>query len=166
MSEARNITQLFFLVIIQVMLLNQIHFWGFANPMLFLLFFMTYPYQESKSGLLLMAFFAGLFIDIFSDTGGVYAASTLCVVLVRPLFIRLFFGQNFDYQKINLFQISFFGRIVYMLLIAFLFHSLFYLFELFDVGLWLVSFWKVIFSTIFSVIVCLLSLYLFNPERK
>lgn len=166
MNDIKNIIRLLFLVLVQVTILNQIYFFGFANPMLYLLFFMTFPYQESKSLLLIIAFFTGIVIDVFSDTGGIYAASTLFVVFVRPLFIRLFFGQNFDFQEINLFQISFLARVVYILLITFLFHSLFYLLELFDFHLWLVSFWKIIVSTIFSVFVCLLGLYLLSPQKR
>lgn len=166
MSDVKNIAQLIILVFVQVMFLNQIHFFGFASPMLFLLFFIVFPYQENKSALLFTAFLVGLVIDAFSDTGGVYTASLLFVVFVRPLFIRLFFGQNFVYQEINLFQVSFLARVMYIFLIAFLFHLLFSLFELFDFGLWLASFWKVLISTLFTVIVCLLSLYLFSSTKK
>lgn len=129
MIDARGILRLLVLIFIQVSVLNKVDFFGFANPMIFLLFYMLFPYQESRTSLLLIGFLSGLVIDIFCDTGGIYAGCTLFVVFVRPVFIRLFFGQNFDYQTINLFQIALLPRISYIF-----FYFLFVSFVVFSSG--------------------------------
>ena len=94
MNSLTYIFQLTGWVLLQGIVLNNINLFGYADPALYLLFFMTYPSMENKTPLFLLAALSGLVIDIFSQTGGIYTCATLCVVFLRPLLIRLFFGQN------------------------------------------------------------------------
>lgn len=166
MNEVKNFVRLVLWGIIQVLVLNQINFLGFASPFLVLLFFMIYPNHKSKWELFLIAFFTGLCIDAFSDTGGIYAASLLLVVLFRPVFLRLFFIQKADEHEVNLFQILFFPRVLYVFLIAFVFHASFYLFEYFSFAHWVANFAKVLICSVLTMVVCLLGLHFSISSKK
>ena len=75
------------LVLLQVLILNNVHIAGYATPFLYVYFILKFASGTSRNELMLWAFFLGLAIDIFSNTPGMNAAAT---VFVRPTFLRLF----------------------------------------------------------------------------
>lgn len=79
------------LFLLQVLILNRIHWFGVATPFLYLYFILTLDHNMSRSQLMLWAFFLGLAIDIFSNTFGVHAAASTFIAFVRPSILRLFF---------------------------------------------------------------------------
>ncbi|MDO4880612.1 MAG: rod shape-determining protein MreD [Capnocytophaga sp.] len=166
MNNLYYIFQLALLIVIQVVVLNKINFSGYADPMLYLCFFMTYPVRQYNGVLLLLATLSGFIMDWFSDTGGVYACATLCVTFIRPLLIRVFFGQNFENQSINLLQVSVGIRILYILLFVFIFQILFYLFEIFSFQQFIYAFDKIIVSTLITFIFCFLFFHIFGKNKK
>ena len=67
------------LILLQVLVLNNILFYGFINPYLYILFLITLPSNLSRTAFLLVGFFMGLLVDIFSGTPGCHASA--CVIL-------------------------------------------------------------------------------------
>lgn len=59
-----------FLVILQIWILNRIHLFGFATPLLYIYFILKLPANMGRNYLLLIAFMLGLVIDFFSYTLG------------------------------------------------------------------------------------------------
>ncbi|MFV0546552.1 MAG: rod shape-determining protein MreD [Bacteroides sp.] len=78
------------LVLLQVLILNQIHLWGYATPFLYLYFILKLESGTSRHEQMLWAFFLGLTIDIFSNTPGMNAAATVFLAFIRPFLLRLF----------------------------------------------------------------------------
>lgn len=78
------------LILLQVLILNNIHIGGFATPFLYVYFILKLSSDTSRNQLLLWAFGIGLIIDIFDNTPGMTAASLLLMAFVRPFFLRLF----------------------------------------------------------------------------
>ena len=84
------------LVLLQVLILNNVHIAGYATPFLYIYFILKFSSGTSRNELMLWAFFFGLTIDIFSDTPGMNAAATvlllssgpLCFVCSHPVIIR------------------------------------------------------------------------------
>ena len=66
-----NTVRFLLLVLVQVLLLNQINLFGYVNPYLYLLFIIIYPFTGNKSLLIFLSFLLGLFVDFFSDSGGI-----------------------------------------------------------------------------------------------
>ncbi|EGD33506.1 MULTISPECIES: rod shape-determining protein MreD [unclassified Capnocytophaga] len=167
MNNLIYIFQLLGWVLLQGIILSNINLFGYVNPALYLLFFMTFPFFENKTPLLILAVLAGLIIDILSHTGGVYTCATLCVVFLRPILVRLFFGQTFDEQFINLRQVSLTLRILYIFSFVLIFHLIFSILETFQWQLWLFSLHKTLINVLFSGVVCLLVEQIIgNPKRK
>lgn len=166
MSEIKHIIQLFFFLLIQIFILNEFLFLGYANPMLYLLFFITFPYRETNIIVLLYAFFAGILLDSFSDTGGIYAASTLLLVYIRPIFIRFFFGKNFDYQSIKLNHFPISTQILFVLSLVFIHHFSFYFLEIFNLNHLADTFIKITTNTIITTLVCVLSIQVFSKKKN
>lgn len=166
MNSLSYILRLVGWVLLQGILLNNINLFGYANPALYLLFFMTYPAVENKILLLFLATLSGLVIDIFSQTSGVYSCATLSVVFLRPLLIRLFFGQNFEGQEIALLQVSATLRILYVFSFALVFHLIFSLLEAFQWKLWFYSIDRTMVNVLFTAIVCLFVAQLVGNRKE
>lgn len=78
------------LILLQVLVLNNVHIAGYATPFLYVYFILKFASGTSRNELMLWAFFIGLTIDIFSNTPGMNAAATVLLAFVRPLLLRLF----------------------------------------------------------------------------
>ena len=82
------------LILVQVFILNKIHLFGYATPMLYVWFILTLEAGAGRNKVMLWAFVMGLVIDIFSNTFGIHAAAATLLAFVRPSLIRLFFIRN------------------------------------------------------------------------
>lgn len=78
------------LVLLQVLILNNVHILGLATPFLYVYFILKFDTGTSRNELMLWGFCLGLTIDIFSNTPGMNAAATVMLAFVRPLLLTLF----------------------------------------------------------------------------
>jgi rod shape-determining protein MreD len=78
------------LVLLQVLILNNVHIAGYATPFLYIYFILKFASGTSRNELMLWAFFFGLTIDIFADTPdeccGNRAAGFPSSVLAAPVY--------------------------------------------------------------------------------
>jgi len=92
-----------FLFLLQILVLNNIHFLGSINPYLYVAFIFIFPLYKNRFIIIFFSFIYGLFLDFFTDTGGIHAFSLLFVAYLRLFFIKLFFKKtNIDYLLFNL----------------------------------------------------------------
>lgn len=87
------IISFFLLVVVQVLLLNNLHLFG-VQAYLYVMFVITFPISVSSKILMPISFLLGLCVDVFSGTYGVHAAATTFVAFVRPLLLRLVVPVN------------------------------------------------------------------------
>ena len=81
-----RLLQMLGLALLQILVMNHIHFQGYATPLIYVEFLFFMPQNISRTGALLWAFAMGLIIDIFSNTPGIScAAMTLCGMIQPPL---------------------------------------------------------------------------------
>lgn len=78
------------LVLLQALILNNVHIAGFATPFLYVYFILKFDSGTSRNEMMLWGFCMGLSIDIFSNTPGMNAAATVMLAFVRPVFLNLF----------------------------------------------------------------------------
>ena len=77
------------LVLLQVLILNNVHIAGYATPFLYIYLILKFESDVSRNTLMLWAFFLGLTVDVFSD-----AAATVLLAFLRPIFLRLFVPRD------------------------------------------------------------------------
>lgn len=82
------------LVLLQVLILNNVHIAGCATPFLYVYLILKFGSDISRNALMLWAFFLGLAVDVFSDTPGMNAAATVLLAFLRPVFLRLFVPRD------------------------------------------------------------------------
>ena len=154
------------LVLLQVLIFNNVAYWGYVNPMIYIVYLLAAPYRENRVPYLLTAFLLGLCIDMFSNTGGLHAASSVFVAYWRSPILHLVFGKNFEYQELDLLAYPFTKVFSYTTLMVVLHHILFYFLEIFNFNHVLITLVKIICASVFTIIVCLLYIYLFSKSKK
>lgn len=161
-----NSIRFIFLVLLQVLLLNNINFLGYVNPYLYVLFLILYPFNTPQSLFLFIAFLLGITIDTFEDSGGIHAAACLVIAYIRPAVLRFSFGVSYDYQTVKLSNTPYGARVSYVMIIVILHHIVLFTLEMFDFSHFFLILKKTIFSAIFSILLILISLTLFKPKRR
>ena len=78
------------LVLLQVLILNNVHIGGYATPFLYIYLILKFSSNTSRNELMLWAFAVGLAVDVFSDTPGMNTASSVLLAFVRPAILPLF----------------------------------------------------------------------------
>ena len=73
------------LVLLQVLILNNVHIAGYATPFLYIYLILKFESDVSRNTLMLWA---------FSDTPGMNAAATVLLAFLRPIFLRLFVPRD------------------------------------------------------------------------
>lgn len=82
------------LVLLQVLILNNVHIAGYATPFLYIYLIVKLKSNTPRNAQMLWAFFLGLAVDIYSDTPGMNAAATVLLAFVRPLLLNLFVPRD------------------------------------------------------------------------
>jgi len=77
-------------VLVQILILNNVLFFGFVNPYLYILFIINLPSHVTRDVTLLVGFLLGLIIDIFSGTPGFNAFATVLIAYIKPFFQKAF----------------------------------------------------------------------------
>ena len=149
------------LVLVQVLIFNQVQFSGFFNPYVYVLFIILLPLSTPRYAVLILAFLLGLTIDIFSNSLGIHSAATVFVAYVRPLIIRIISNREddkSDFPGLNQNKLSWF--ISYVLLMVLLHHTVLFYLEVYTFVNFLNTLYRVILSSIFSIIIIVLSQFL------
>lgn len=84
------------LLLAQVLVLNHIHLFGVATPLLYVYFVISFRRGYPKWATLTWSFMLGLCVDMFSNTPGVAAASMTFVALLQPYILELFMVRDDD----------------------------------------------------------------------
>ena len=149
----QNILRFLFLVLAQVLVLNNIQFLGFINPYIYILFIISLPVRMPGWVSLLLAFVLGLTIDIFSNTPGMHASAAVLIAFLRNGIIKLFIsideGNNPTPSFYTFSVATYVKYVVFMVLIH---HTALFLLEAFSFA----HFWLMLFKIILSSAVTIL----------
>lgn len=156
----------FVLVLVQVLVLNHINFLGDINPYPYILFILLFPVNNNRTLFVFLAFLLGLSIDIFSDSGGVHAAACVTLAYIRPMVLKFSFGTVYDYQTIKFDQTEFGSRLTYFTILTLIHHFILFSLEVFNISNIILIFQKTLFSSIFTILLCLIITILFSKKRK
>lgn len=161
-----NIFRFVILVSLQILLFNNIKLFGYLNPFPYVLFILLYAVNSNKSLLLISSFLLGLTIDMFGDTGGIHATACLILAYIRPSIFKFSFGLSYEYQTIKISEKVSSERITFIVLGVFIHHFIVYTLELLRFGLFLDVLLRTIFNTIFTTIICILTIYLIKSNKR
>lgn len=93
-SFIKGIFAFILLLLVQVLVLNNIHLFDCATPLLYVYMALLFQRGYPKWAILLLCFLMGLSVDIFSNTPGVSSASMTFIGLLQPYVLHLFVGRD------------------------------------------------------------------------
>ncbi len=112
------------LILLQVLVLNHISFWGYATPFLYIYFIIKMPIGTDRNLLMVIAFFLGFIIDIFCNTPGQNAAASVFAAFIRRPVQGLFFArEDFEHFIPNIATLGS-AFMKYACVVVFLHHTL------------------------------------------
>jgi rod shape-determining protein MreD len=161
-----NIFRFILLLAIQIIVFNNMNFFGFISPFPYLLFIILYPVNGNKSGLLVASFLLGLIMDMFSNSGGIHATSCLTLAYFRPYLFKFSFGLSYEYQTVKLNDVLTPERFSFILLSVIIHHLVLFLLEAFQFSFIWDILLRTILSTIFTIIICIVIIYLIKPNKR
>lgn len=155
---------LFFgLMLVQALVLNHVHLFGVATPLLYVYFAISFRRGTPKWAMLVWSFLLGLGIDVFSNTPGLAAASMTLVAAIQPYLLELFIQRGDDDEvlpSIRMFGLSKFT--LFALILTFVYCFVFFTLESFTFFNWLQ--WLLSMST--SVLLTLLLVLVIDNLRR
>lgn len=164
----RNIIRFIILVSVQVLIIKNIELGRFINPFIYVLFIIVLPFETPKWLLLLSAFTIGITIDMFYNTSGMHAAACVFIAYIRPGVLKLFSprdGYEFGTQPtIQYLGVPWF--ISYSVILIVLHHFILFYIEVFRFSEFFSTFFRVILSSIFTLLLVVITQYLFNRKKE
>lgn len=152
----QNIISFILLVLVQVLALNNIQFLGYINPYIYILFILSLPVRLPQWVTLLLGFVLGLTIDTFSNTMGTHAFATVLIAFLRNGIIKLFTSIEEGNNPVPSFYTFGVGAYVkYVILMTLVHHTTLFFLEAFSFSLFWVVFFKVILSSIVTILIIL-----------
>ncbi len=154
------------LILVQVLVFNRLNFFGFINPMVYILFLYWFPIKENRAVFIGLSFLLGLAIDFFSDTMAIHAASTVTIAYIRPAIMRFVFGVNIEFQSFRLSNSTRAQQITFLALLIVVHHLVYFTLEIFSLANVLVIIKKVLAIGSASLVLCLLFSSLFSVRKE
>jgi hypothetical protein len=164
----KNIGRFVFLILFQVLILNNIQFNGYINPYFYIYFILLLPFETPRWLLLLSAFLLGISLDAFTNTFGLNASACVLMAFVRPFVITtISTGTEFMIGHSPSLKNQGIKWFAYYSIILVLVHhfALFYL-EIFRFTEFFQTLLRVLLSSLFTLIIVFIAEYLSYPIKK
>jgi hypothetical protein len=120
----------------------------------------------NKQLLIVTSFLLGITMDLFSNSGGVHAAACLILAYARPYIFKFAFGLSYEYQTIKINDVLTPERFTFLLVSVVIHHFTLFILEVFQLS----SLWDIllrtIIGTLFSLLICIILIYIFKPSKR
>jgi hypothetical protein len=115
---------------------------------------------------MVIAFFLGFIIDIFSDTMALNTLASLTVAYARPVLMRFCFGVNYEFQNFSFKNTTNIQRVTLLGLMILIHHLIFFSLEILSIAHILLILKKVFATGIVTLVLCTLFSSLFSPKTE
>ncbi|UZR95536.1 rod shape-determining protein MreD [Chondrinema litorale] len=145
-------------VLIQVLFLKYVDFYGYAFCFAYIGYLLAYPLDFPRFPYLLIAFFLGITVDIFYDSAGIHAASCVFLAYMRNRVVKGFAptGGYETGSNPNLLDMGINWYITYTVLLAFLHHLVLFFISASNLNLVGTTLIKTFFSVLFTTFILFL----------
>ncbi len=149
------------LILLQVLLFNNIQFSGYINPYVYILLILLLPFEIPAWLLLVISFFTGFTIDLFSSSPGMHASATVFAGFSRPYVLRIISPHD-GYEAHTAPSMLTYGWqwfLIYTLIIVLIHHFILFYLEVFRFTDFFRTMLRVLLSSAFSTTFILLAEY-------
>lgn len=160
-----NTIRFIVLLLAQVTLFNHVNFLGYINPYVYLLFIAFYPVKSNRILFMLASFFIGVCVDMFLDSGGIHAASSVTIAYARPVILKFAFGVMYENQKIKFNALDLGSKLIYISILVLIHHFVLFYLEIFSISKILFVLKKTLFSGIFTIFLSIIFTVIFSRRN-
>lgn len=161
-----HIANFLLLIAAQVFVFGNINLFGFITPYVYVLFLLIFPLYVYQTWFLLIAFFTGLSMDFFEDSGGIHAAACVALAYIRPVVLKFSFGMSYEHYTLKISQTPWGERLSYMTILVFIHHFILFSLEIFNFKHTLLILKSTLFSSIVTTLLCVILMVLFTKRSK
>ncbi len=121
-------------VLLQVLVMNNIHLFGIITPFVYLYAILKFPIDMTRSNVIIISFLLGLTVDIFSNTFGMHAAACSFIGFIRmPLLERFVDMKELPDGSVPSYKLFGFGKFMrYAFILVALHHIVLFSIESFS----------------------------------
>ena len=140
METVNRITMFVVLLLAQVLILNHIHLFQVATPLLYVYFVVTFRMDTPKWVILTSSFGLGLLVDIFASTPGMAAGCMTLIAMLQPYLLRALSPRDAGENMPSSAAALGFGKYAFLCTVLVLLYCLLFFtleaFSLFDWQMW------------------------------
>ncbi len=164
----RNSIRFVLLVLLQVLIVQNIHLGAYVILFPYILFILLLPFETPKLLVMLIAFFTGLVIDMFYDTAGIHAAVCTLIGYSRHYILKVLAPrEGYDAgQSPTIQSMGAVWFITYSATIIFIHHLFFFYLEIFRFSEFFTTLLRVFLSTIGTFVFVYVIQFLFYKAAK
>jgi len=140
------------LILAQIIVLDNINLFGFLNPIIYILFIITYKFDQNQTLFIFLCFLLGFLIDLLTQNAGANTISCLILAYIRPFVINSCFKINSDMPKAYINDPNISHRLYYILSIVLIHHLIYFSIVYFDINYLILIIKYTFLTTIFSII--------------
>lgn len=148
-----NIIRFVPIILLQVLLLNNINFSGYLNPMLYVLILLNLPLEASRTVNMLAGLITGFIIDVFTRTPGLHMGACVFLGFLRPWVLKLLAPRD-GYEtgvKANIAGMGIRPYLLYSAILVSIHHLYLFFGEAFTLQGWIHTCIKSILSIFFTL---------------
>ena len=163
-----NVFLFILLLLLQVLIADNIRLFGFGSPLIYVLFIIALPVSTPRWLILLLGFCLGVGVDMFHDTPGMHSTATLLLAFLRPYILGSSAPrEDFEYGvRPTVHNMKFLSFFSYASLLILVHHFSLFLIEVFSWNDFLNGLLRTLIRIIFTLILVLLSQYLFIRKQE
>lgn len=156
------------LLALQVLVLSHINIGGLINPYIYPLLIILLPLSTPRWAIMSIAFFSGMFVDLFQNTLGMHAAAIVFIAFLRPYLLKILNPKEQEINELmDLFYHGIAWFVIYAGLLLFIHHLVYFFIEKGNFSNFFWTLLKVGLSTLFSGVLMMIYLVLvFNKSKK
>lgn len=165
-SIREQILNLILLLLVQLPLIHRVTLFDRAFGFFYVGFLILLPRTLSRSYLMVIGFFAGLLVDVFTNTPGIHASASVFVLFIRDFWLAVVNDDSQEITNLNVESLRKTGFIIFVFPLVFIHHFLIFIIENGGFHLFGMLLSKIFFSSIFSFIVIFVINFIITPKRK
>lgn len=168
MNNNYLVTALRFVVLLvaQVLIFNRISLTTGVIPYIYVSYLVLFPFKEQRIFFVVSAFFLGLSVDMFSNSGGVHAAAMVTAAYARLYLLKLILGISYENQNLKWKDITPYQKFSLILAVVACHHLVLFFLEIFNLNLLSYTLTKTLLSVIFTTLASGLIIYIFSGRKK
>lgn len=156
------------ILLIQLLVVNNIELSSSVNPYIYTSFILLLPIRMKAWQVVILSFLTGMVMDAFSSTPGLHIAATNLMGFMRYYYLRAATTKEDQEGRVipSISQKGIVWFCFYGFILLFIHHLVLFFLEIYGFGEFISTLWRVVLSTMVSLLLIVTGQLLFYNVRK